>query len=95
METTQHNRMWNKRTIIFFILIAVLIVKFIIVDDILTVLHSALGEFILAMILIYLLNPLVKYLKVKYDIKRSWGVTISFILMLALIVGSIFTILKK
>ena len=92
MEEKHQLSKWTSRSIILIAFITVLLVKFIIVDDLLSVLHRALGEFIFALILIYLLNPLVKLLKERYNINRSWGVTISFILMLALIVGSIFTI---
>ena len=83
---------FSRTNIILYILVSILIVRFVMVDDILKTIWASLGEVTLAVILIYLLNPLVKTIEEKFKMSRSSSVALSYLILLLVIVALIMII---
>lgn len=76
----------TKKMIIAYSFFLVLLIRLIIVDNALSTLGVVLKSLISALVLIYLMNPIVNKLSVKYKLKRKLGVSLTFLLLLLVIV---------
>ncbi len=76
----------TKKMIIAYSFFLVLLIRLIIVDNALSALGVVLKSLILALVVIYLMNPIVNKLSVKYSLKRKLGVSLTFLLLLLVII---------
>ena len=92
MTENLKQKLLSKSGFILYLVISILLVRFVLFDNMLSTITHALGQVILALILIYLLNPLVSYLEKKLKISRSFSVAISYLLMVISIIALIIII---
>jgi predicted PurR-regulated permease PerM len=85
-------RYFSRTNIILYILTCIFIVRLVMVDNILQTIWGSLGEVTLAIILIYLLNPLVRTIEEKFKMSRSSSVALSYLILVLVIVALIMII---
>ena len=76
----------TKKMIIAYSFFLVLLIRLVIVDNALSTLGVVLKSLILALVIIYLMNPIVYKLSIKFNLKKKLAVSITFLLLLLLII---------
>lgn len=76
----------TKKMIITYTLLLLLLIRFILIDNLLSTLAVAVKSLVLAVVFIYLMNPLVNKLSLKFNLKRKLSVGISYLLLFSVIV---------
>ncbi len=76
----------TKKMIIAYSFFIVLLVRLVVIDNVLSTLGVVLKSLVLALVIIYLMNPVVNKLSQKFNLKRKLGVSITFLLLLLLII---------
>jgi predicted PurR-regulated permease PerM len=76
----------TKKMVIAYSFFLVLLIRLVIVDNALATLGVVLKSLIMALVFIYLLNPIVNKLSKKFNFSRKLGVGLSFLLFLLIII---------